>query len=276
MGGRVILINSVLANLPIHYLAFFKAPNKVVKDFIAVQRRFLWAGNSSESFIPWVSWNSVCKPKEDGGLGIKHVGRLNSALLAKWIWRFQTGENEIWRNTLTNRYGNLNIKSQTYSEVDSSRSNSLWMKDIMANASLNSHANFCNFMACSVGEGYDAAFWKSIWIGDMPLKVRFNGLFQNCSMKTMSVRDMGYWENGKWIWKLRDLLADPDFHPEPKWSECCRLLDNISVTPGESEKWRWTAHDSLSFKVSSFYSVLYSSLPEQAIGSNCASLIESI
>ncbi|CAK8543940.1 unnamed protein product [Lathyrus sativus] len=158
MGGRVILINSVLANLLIHYLAFFKAPHKVVKNLIAIQRRFLWAGNSSNSFIPWVSWNSVCKSKEHGGLGIKHVGRFNSALLAKWLWRFQTGDNEIWRNTLTNRYGNLSIKTQTYSDVDRLKSNSLWMKDMMTNASLNSHANFCNFTACSVGEGIDAAF----------------------------------------------------------------------------------------------------------------------
>ncbi|CAK8579392.1 unnamed protein product [Lathyrus sativus] len=44
MGGRVTLINSVIANLPIHYLVFFKAPHRVVKDIIAIQYRFLWAG----------------------------------------------------------------------------------------------------------------------------------------------------------------------------------------------------------------------------------------
>ncbi|CAK8579394.1 unnamed protein product [Lathyrus sativus] len=164
MGGRVTLINSVLANLAIYYLTFFKAPHKVVKDIIAIQRRILWAGNSSKTFIPWVSWNSVCKSKEDGGLSIKHVGRFNTALLAKWLWRFQTGGNEIWRKTLTNRYGNLCIKTQTYLDVDSSKTDSLWMKDIMTNASLNSHANFCKFTACSVDEGNDVAFWQSVWI----------------------------------------------------------------------------------------------------------------
>ncbi|CAK8534116.1 unnamed protein product [Lathyrus sativus] len=79
---------------------------------------------------------------EDGGLGIKHVDRFNRALLAKWLWRFQTGGNEIWRKTLTNRYDNLSIKMQTYLDVDNSKSDSPWMKDIMTNASLNSHANF--------------------------------------------------------------------------------------------------------------------------------------
>ncbi|CAK8534115.1 unnamed protein product [Lathyrus sativus] len=109
---------------------------------LSIGGRFLWARNSSKTFIPWVSWNSVCKSKEDGGLGIKHVDRFNRALLAKWLWRFQTGGNEIWRKTLTNRYDNLSIKMQTYLDVDNSKSDSPWMKDIMTNASLNSHANF--------------------------------------------------------------------------------------------------------------------------------------
>ncbi|CAK8576836.1 unnamed protein product [Lathyrus sativus] len=82
MGGRVSLINSVLANLPIHYLAFFKAPKKIVNDIIAIQRCFLWAGNFSKKFISWISWNSIYKPKEHRGLGIKHVGRFNCALIA--------------------------------------------------------------------------------------------------------------------------------------------------------------------------------------------------
>ncbi|CAK8559930.1 unnamed protein product [Lathyrus sativus] len=198
MGGRVTLINSVLANLPIHYLAFFKAPHKILKDIIAIQRRFLWAGKSSKRFIPWVSWNFVCKSKELGGLGIKHVGRFNSALLAKWLWRFQTGGNEIWRKSLTNRYGNLSIKTQTYFDVDNLKSDSLCMKDVMTNASLNSHVNFCNFTTCSVGEGNDVAFWQSIWNGDLLFKVIFNGLFQSCSTKSATVREMGFWEEGQW------------------------------------------------------------------------------
>ncbi|CAK8543942.1 unnamed protein product [Lathyrus sativus] len=242
MGGRVTLINSVLANLPIHYMAFFKAPQK----------------------------------EDGGGMGIKYVGRFNSALLAEWLWRFQTGGNEIWRNTLTIRYGNLSIKTQTYSNVVSSKSESLWMKDIMTNASLRSQSNFCKFTICSIGEGNDAAFWKSIWIDNIPLKVRFNGLFHCCPLKSVSIRNMGYWEDGQWNWNLRNSLLDSDNPPEPDWSDCCKLLENILVIPGESDKWRCSLHESLIFKVSSLYPILYPSLSEQDIGSDCASHIESI
>ncbi|CAK8568368.1 unnamed protein product [Lathyrus sativus] len=70
MGGRVSLINSVIANLPIHHLAFYKAPKKVVNEIIAIQRWFLWVGNSSKKFISWISWNSFYKLKDHGGLEI--------------------------------------------------------------------------------------------------------------------------------------------------------------------------------------------------------------
>ncbi|CAK8537440.1 unnamed protein product [Lathyrus sativus] len=97
------------------------APKKIVNDIIAIQRRFLWAGNSNKKFISWISWNSICKPKEHGGLGIKHVGRFNCALIEKWLWRFQSGGNEIWRKTLILRYGNLRMKVQTFTDVGSSK-----------------------------------------------------------------------------------------------------------------------------------------------------------
>jgi len=33
--------------------------------------------------ISWVSWKKVCKPLEEGGLGVKDVRKFNCALLAK-------------------------------------------------------------------------------------------------------------------------------------------------------------------------------------------------
>ena len=44
MGGRITLINSVLAALPIYLLSFFKIPKKVVHKIVSIQRKFLWGG----------------------------------------------------------------------------------------------------------------------------------------------------------------------------------------------------------------------------------------
>jgi hypothetical protein len=46
LGGRVILINSVLAAIPIFYLSLMKMPTCVWRKIVAIQRRFLWGGSN--------------------------------------------------------------------------------------------------------------------------------------------------------------------------------------------------------------------------------------
>jgi hypothetical protein len=44
LGGRIVLINSVLNAIPIFHLSFLKMLNKVLKKVVRIQREFLWGG----------------------------------------------------------------------------------------------------------------------------------------------------------------------------------------------------------------------------------------
>jgi hypothetical protein len=44
LGGRIVLINSVLNSIPIFYLSFMKMPVQVLKKVVSIQREFLWGG----------------------------------------------------------------------------------------------------------------------------------------------------------------------------------------------------------------------------------------
>ena len=48
IGGRVILIKSVLENLPIYYLSLYKVPKAVIESMEKIMRRFLWTGCNEE------------------------------------------------------------------------------------------------------------------------------------------------------------------------------------------------------------------------------------
>jgi len=37
--------------------------------------------------IAWVKWESICLPKEEGGLGVRRLRLFNLSLLGKWCWR---------------------------------------------------------------------------------------------------------------------------------------------------------------------------------------------
>lgn len=77
MGGRITLVNSILASLPLYYLSFFKAPKKVLKEMVQISRNFLWGGRDEVQKMAWVSWNKMCLPKERGGLDIRNIEIFN-------------------------------------------------------------------------------------------------------------------------------------------------------------------------------------------------------
>jgi len=84
MAGRICLFKSVFTAIPLFYLSIFKAPVAVCNKISSIQRKFLWAWGKQSKSILWVSWDNVCKPLEEGGLGVKEVKIFNVALLAKW------------------------------------------------------------------------------------------------------------------------------------------------------------------------------------------------
>ncbi|XP_021991187.1 uncharacterized protein LOC110887939 [Helianthus annuus] len=96
IGGRVTLIKSVLQSLPIYYFSLFKVPVGVIKQLEAIMRKFLWGGTGADRKTCWVSWECVTSPISSGGLGIRKLGHVNSALLFKWAWRFKAEGNSLW------------------------------------------------------------------------------------------------------------------------------------------------------------------------------------
>jgi hypothetical protein len=73
LGGRIVLINAVLSAIPVFYLSYLKMPTKVWKEVVKIQRSFLWGGLSKRNKMCWVKWDEVCKPRKEGGLGIRDL-----------------------------------------------------------------------------------------------------------------------------------------------------------------------------------------------------------
>ena len=84
-GGRVTLIQSVLAALPIYYLSLFRASIRVLNTLEKLTRYFLWGGGDLAGGEHLVDWGIVCRVKERGGLGIGNLRERNKTLLMKWL-----------------------------------------------------------------------------------------------------------------------------------------------------------------------------------------------
>nr|GEZ16883.1 hypothetical protein [Tanacetum cinerariifolium] len=72
-AGRLQLIKSVLCSLQVYWASVFILPTAIVNDIERLMRDFLWNFGVFKRGKACISWNSVCKPKVEGGLGIKSL-----------------------------------------------------------------------------------------------------------------------------------------------------------------------------------------------------------
>lgn len=99
-SGRLILINSVLASLPNHFMELFKMQSVVATELHSLMANFLWSPIDKRK-IHWVKWHSMTKPCDFGGLAIPNFKIRNAALLNRWLWRF---EKSLWRRVVGGKY----------------------------------------------------------------------------------------------------------------------------------------------------------------------------
>jgi hypothetical protein len=97
MGGRLVLLRSVLSAIPVFYLSLFRAPSGIIYKLESLFMQFLWGGSEKSSRINWVKWSKVCKDKDKGGLGVKNIRDFNSALLESGCgeWRLRTEKDSL-------------------------------------------------------------------------------------------------------------------------------------------------------------------------------------
>ena len=81
--GRVVLIQSNLESLATHTMQCFELPKKTTSLLDRVNTTFFWKKFGSEQGLPMVAWDTVCQPKNLGGLGVSKTEAVNLAFHAK-------------------------------------------------------------------------------------------------------------------------------------------------------------------------------------------------
>ncbi|GAU38725.1 hypothetical protein TSUD_396540 [Trifolium subterraneum] len=140
----------------------------------SVLEEVLMGGTGCNKGIAWVSWSNICKPKKEGGLGIRDLRLVNNALLAKWRWRILTKGLGLWRDIILARYGSLFPAPHLAGRPNG-----------------------------RIGNGTSTSFWFDPWVDGVPLRTRYQSLFQASDQCLDRVADMGSWVTGEWEWELR-------------------------------------------------------------------------
>ena len=95
-AGRLQLINSVIMSLANFWLAAFKLPSSCLKEVERLCAAFLWSGPDLKTTKAKVSWQDICLPKNEGGLGIRSLKEINKVHNLKLIWRISSLRSSMW------------------------------------------------------------------------------------------------------------------------------------------------------------------------------------
>ena len=111
VGGRLVLINSVLSSLPMFMLSFFRIPKSILKKLDYYRSRFFWQNDEHKKKYKLAKWSVLCTPKCVRGMGITNLDTQNICLLSKWLIQL-INEDGIWQQVLKKKYFNNKPLSQ--------------------------------------------------------------------------------------------------------------------------------------------------------------------
>ncbi|XP_024640756.1 uncharacterized mitochondrial protein AtMg00310-like [Medicago truncatula] len=205
IGGRLILLKSVLTALPVYALSFFKALSGIIFSIESLFNKIFWGGGEDKRKVSWIRWDTLSLRKEYGGLGVTRLKEFNLALLDKWCWRLLLEKEALWRKVLVARYGEADGGLE-----DGGRSCSSWWREIVRIRDGIGDGGEGWFGSCvrrRVGDGAETDFWRDCRCGDVPMCDRFSRLYDLTVNKPISVRNMfllGVDEGGEALrWRRR-------------------------------------------------------------------------
>ena len=119
----------------------------------------------------------VCRPKDQGGLGIEVLDIKNKCLLSKWLFKI-LHEEGVWHELISNKY----LGTKTLAQVEMKPHDSPFWKGVMK-----VRDEFFKRGSFALGDGLGTRFWEDTWLGTEPLATQYPLLYNIARRKNVLV-----------------------------------------------------------------------------------------
>ncbi|KAF3793964.1 putative ribonuclease H protein [Nymphaea thermarum] len=184
-NGRACLITHNLSSMGNFWMQAFSLPNEVLKKLEQCMARFLWVDTEVNRHIHQIAWHTLCKPKAEGGIGLRLLEEVNVSLLA---------------SRLCSSFNNNSLFAQ-WIRVTYLKSNSLWTvrkpwRGSWAWKSLGKGWNkVANWVRWKIGDGNSVFFWSDWWHDEILVKSisgeEYGVIVDQLKLSVAEVRSLG-------------------------------------------------------------------------------------
>jgi hypothetical protein len=172
-GGGNVLLNAVLDALPTFAMGALDLPPALLKAVDGLRRAFLWDIKDKVSGAKClVAWDAVCRPKIEGGLGIKCLAVKNESLQMKLVHRLHADRDAPWPRWVWKTAAGCTPTGYHWSALEK-------LMPI-----------YRSITTSVVGDGRRTAFWLDAWLDKRPLCSLFPALFSHVVDNESSVMDV--------------------------------------------------------------------------------------
>ncbi|XP_074288877.1 uncharacterized protein LOC141614024 [Silene latifolia] len=95
-AGKIALINSVIFGLQSFWGASVLLPKGIIKQIQKLCKDFLWGIADGHRRLVFKSWDSICLPRQEGGLNIKEILSWNKTQMMVWARKIEMDTSTIW------------------------------------------------------------------------------------------------------------------------------------------------------------------------------------
>ncbi|XP_074303189.1 uncharacterized protein LOC141637599 [Silene latifolia] len=103
-AGRLVIVRSVLNSLHSYWASMFIIPKGIINRIEAVCRNLLWDNSADYRRTPLVGWDTVGRPKEKVGLGLKDQEIWNKAMVGRLVNWVAENRDSIWVKRVHQNY----------------------------------------------------------------------------------------------------------------------------------------------------------------------------
>lgn len=182
-------------------MSVFRLPKDLCKKLTSVMTEFWWSSGEKKRKIAWVSWQKMCRTKEEGGLGFHDIEQFNQALLGKQAWRIWSRPQSLVARVLKSRY---HRRCDFWEAGVGTRPSFAWRSMLFGRALLKEG------LVRDIGDGKDTNVWRENWLID---RVPKTPMYKQGTIVdlTLSVSDLLIAGSGSWnVDLIRQTFAEDD------------------------------------------------------------------